>query len=117
MPAKKQKPTKPDTAPPKIHEAALAPGRSGAVFRGKEMSVDEAVARRKDGADVVVCGADAKANRALARQIEEGVGPSLRQWPHRRAGPAALPHFQPVTRPPQGHTFYETEHRKARRQP
>jgi hypothetical protein len=28
-----------------------------------------------------------------------------------------LPHFQPIQRPPAGHTFYETAHRKAARNP
>jgi hypothetical protein len=34
--------------------------------------------------------------------------------PHAHAGPQALPHFQPQTRSPGGHTFYETNKRKAR---
>lgn|SRR5262245_53255879 len=114
---KKKRPTERKAEPPKIHAAALAPGVSGAVYRGLEISFDESVLRRKNGEDVVVCGENVKTNRSLARRIEESVRPSVRQWPHRRAGPAALPHFQPATRPPEGHTFYETEHRKARKQP
>ena len=32
---------------------------------------------------------------------------------HRSAGPLSLPHYQPASRPPAGHTFYETSTRKA----
>jgi len=46
----------------------------------------------------------------LAKQIEEAaVGPTaIHQLPHYRAGPYALPHWQPNPRPPAGHSFYET---------
>ena len=33
------------------------------------------------------------------------------------AGPFALPHFQPDPRPPEGHVFYVTDHRKAAKRP
>jgi hypothetical protein len=36
-----------------------------------------------------------------------------RHFPHAKAGPKSLPHCQPSDRPPEGHTFYETEKRKA----
>jgi len=101
--------------PPTIHEAELASGASGAVEHGAEIDLASAVARRQAGSDVVVRGADLRANRALARSIEGAVGPCVRSDPHDKAGPAALPHFQPSQRPPEGHTFYETENRKARR--
>jgi hypothetical protein len=101
--------------PPTIHEAERAPGPSGAVLYAAEIDFDEAVARRRAGEDVVVRGSDVDANRALAQAIEAAVGPWQRGDPHKRAGPLVLPHFQPDPRPPAGHTFYETDKRKARR--
>ena len=115
---KKQSPA--PSTPPRVFEATLASGPSGAVIRAAEIDLAAAIARRRAGGDVVVCGGDVKANGKLARQIESAVGPAMPQPPHRYAGPNALPHFQPVKRPPAGHTFYETAqpHRKARvRQP
>src|SRR5262249_11175468 len=103
--------------PPTIHEAELASGPSGAVLRGAEIDFDAAVARRKTGADVVVCGNDIDANRSLARRIESAVGPCRRSDPQQKAGPQALPHYQPDPRPPDGHTFYETPRRKSRKSP
>lgn len=86
------------------------------ILYGAELGVDAAVARRKNGLDIVVRGDDADANRRLAERIEAGVGPTpIRQAPHRRAGPLALPHCQQEAQPPEGHTFYETERRKAKR--
>lgn len=109
---------RPAAPPPTIHEAERVAGPSGAVLRGAEIDVAMAIARRRGGLDVVVCGADLKANRALAASIESAVGPCQRGVPHTRyAGPLALPHFQQVTPPPAGHTFYETEHRKAKKKP
>ncbi len=116
--AGKKKPKPPAAkGPPNIHEATLASGPSGAVEKGAEIDFATAVARRQAGLDVVVCGGGIKANRALARQIETAVGPAEREEPHDTAGPLALPHFQPATRPPAGHTFYETDspQRKARK--
>lgn len=103
---------------PTIHEAEREGGPSGAVLRGAEIDLTTAIARRQGGLDVVVSGAEPKANRALAASIESAVGPCQRGVPHsRHAGPLALPHFQQATPPPVGHTFYETEHRKAKRKP
>jgi hypothetical protein len=99
-----------------IYEAAREPGLSGAVLRGDELAVASAVARRQAGEDVVVCGVDTDANRRLAFQVEAAVGLATRpQAPHTRAGPMALPHFHQRNRSPEGHTFYETEKRKAKR--
>jgi hypothetical protein len=104
--------------PPTIHEAERMAGPSGAVLRGAEIDAAAAIARRGSGLDVVVCGSNLKANRALAASIESAVGPCQRGVPHTRyAGALALPHFQQVTPPPAGHTFYETENRKAKKKP
>jgi hypothetical protein len=104
--------------PPSIHEAERASGPLGAVVRGAKIDFASAVARRQAGEDVVVCGDYLDQNRSLAQAIESAVGPSLRGPPHKRtAGPLALPHFQQRTPPPEGHTFYETDKRKARSRP
>jgi hypothetical protein len=105
-----------EEVPATIHEAERAPGPSGAVLWGAAIDFDGAVARRKLGQDVVVRGNDVEVNRRLALKIESAVGPAKRAAPHSLlAGPLALPHFQQVTAPPTGHTFYETDKRKARR--
>src|SRR5690349_2181451 len=88
---------------PTIHEAELAGGPSGGVLRGAELDFATAVARRRAGGHVVVCGEDPDAYRRLAEQIESAVGPCRRGDPHSRAGPHALPHYQPDPRPPGGH--------------
>jgi hypothetical protein len=87
------------------------------VEYGAQMDEPAAVARRRNGQDIVVRGNDTVTNRRLARQIESGVGPPSRpQFPHTQAaGPLALPHFHQQSRSPGGHSFYETEERKARR--
>lgn len=103
--------------PPSIHEAELASGPSGAVEYGVEIDFAAAVARRRAGGNVVVRGEDVDANRRLAGSIESTVGSCCRGDPHRSAGPHALPHYQPRSRPPDGHTFYETPRRKARKSP
>lgn len=111
--------TEPAPPPPTIHEATLASGPSGAVIRGAEIDEAAAIARRQAGLDVVVCGDDIKANRALAQRLEVTVGPTTApQSPHKvKAGPLALPHFQQSGKRLAGHTFYETEKRKARKKP
>jgi hypothetical protein len=101
---------------PTIHEAEREPGPSGAILRGEELEMVEAVARRLAGEDVVVCGLDTDTNRRLAYQVEVGVGPPGRpQAPHKNAGPLSLPHYHQLSRSPEGHTFYETNKRKTRR--
>ena len=105
-------------APPRIHEAEREPGASGAVLRGAVMDVAAAVARRRTRPEVVSCGPDAEGNRRLAYRVESAVGPCTRpQAPHRSAGPMALPHLHQLNRSPDGHTFYETDRRKAKKQP
>jgi hypothetical protein len=107
----------PTPAPqPTIHEAQRASGPSGIVERGVELTFEEAVTRRGRGEDVVVCGDETDANRRLAGQVEAAVGARSRpQAPEWKAGPRALPHFHQESRDPDGHTFYETEKRKARK--
>jgi hypothetical protein len=102
---------------PTIHEAFLGSGAAGFVEFGAEIDIATAVACRLTGQDVVVRGEDINANRRLAEQIESAVGPCKRGEPHRLAGPRSLPHYQPTARPPEGHTFYETPRRKARKKP
>jgi hypothetical protein len=100
-----------------IHEAELASGPSGAVAWGPELDFEQAVARRRQGQDVVVRGGNGKANQQLAGRVEAAVGPRTRaQPPERKAGPLALPHFHQESRDPEGHSFYETDKRKARKQ-
>ncbi len=103
---------------PSKNNAELEAGPSGRVLRGARIEFEAAVARRRTGQNVVVCGDDVGANRRRAGQIEAAVGPCQRADPHiRHAGPQALPHCQQSRRTPPGpagHTFYETAHRKAR---
>ncbi len=89
----------------------------GRVVRLDELSVAEATAEYGTGGDVVVCGGTKSENRALAQQIAAAVGPYVRETPHKQAGQYVLPHFQPDPRPPHGHAFYETDKRKAARNP
>src|SRR5262249_38266824 len=102
--------------PSKPYEAELASGASGAVLKAKELSLADAVDRRKNGENVVICGSQLKENRRLAEIIESKVGPCERHDPHdAHARRAALPHFQQQERSRPGHTFYETPRRKARK--
>jgi hypothetical protein len=102
--------------PPRVFEAELVPGPSGAVQYGNELTPDEASERRRKGLDLVVCGGDSRTNRQLARRIESAVGPPTKaQPPEPKAGPLALPHFHQQSRKPGGHSFYETDKRKARK--
>jgi hypothetical protein len=89
---------------PTIYEASL--GADGSVLRGGVNTQAEAETR---------CGHSLPANRTLAGAIEKNANGSYRRCPpHVNAGTLALPHYQPDPRPPAGHTFYETPHRKAR---
>jgi len=106
-----------ESPPPTIHEASLASGPSGAVEWDKLLDFQAAVARRRAGLDIVVRGDDLAANRSLARTVEASVGtPSRPQFPHTSsAGSQALPHFHQLSRSPEGHSFYETDKRKAKK--
>ena len=101
--------------PPQIYMATL--GSLGRVIRGAEITEAQAVLERFAERDIVVCGPDRKANRRLAYRIESQRGPCKDEPPHEKSGPYALPHYQPEPRPPEGHSFYETEKRKAARNP
>jgi hypothetical protein len=115
MAAKKKRQPTPTPELPKIYEAALASGPSGAVLKGAEIDQGAAVVRRQAGENIVVCGNSLAANRNGARAIEAVVGPYERQDPHDElAGPLALPHFQQQDRSRKGHSFYETDNHKAR---
>ncbi len=105
--------TTPPPAVPTIYEAIL--GAAGAVVLVQPaMTQAQAEAIRQNGGEVVVCGPNLSGNRALAQLIEQNAnGHWKRCPPHVNAGPHALPHYQPDPRPPAGHTFYETPHRKA----
>lgn len=103
----------------RIHEADAPAGENGRVYKGAQIEKQAAIARREAGLDIVVCGDNADSNRQLAKEIEEaaaGADNYRRHEPHPlTAGPDALPHYQPKVRPPEGHAFYETARRKARR--
>lgn len=118
MAKRKTRKPEPPAEPARIFKAERAPGPSGVVLRGLEIALPQAVARRQAGLDVVVCGSAVDANRELAKVVEAGVGPWVREDPHLAAGLHALPHFHQESREPGGHTFYETgsAKRKARKQ-
>lgn len=96
-----------------IYEAFVSVG--GAVTRGNKIRMSEAVTLRRAGRDVVVCGPDDRANRQRAEAIERTANVYIvHHAPHPNAGTGALWHFQPLTRPPEGHTFYVRSTRKAK---
>lgn len=98
---------------PRIYEATF--GTGGDVVRGIEITAVDAVAERKTGRDVVVCGPNLNDNRDLAKSIETAANGNCKACPpHVAMGPGALPHFQPDPRPPAGHCFYETTTRKSK---
>jgi hypothetical protein len=95
-----------------VFEAYTGPG--GSVHRGAKINLKRAEALRRSGRDVVVCGADDSSNRERAASIERNANGAIKHCgPHPNAGPNALWHYQPHSRPPEGHTFYETTTRKA----
>ena len=99
---------------PIIYEATRATDGSDAVIRGAELTRDQAIARRKAGGDIVVCGSDTPRNDRLSHDIEEAAAegkPIIYHGPH--GGPLSLPHWQQKVPPPEGHRFHETHVRKA----
>lgn len=112
-----KKPKKKSTNQCKYYEAKVAIDRSGDVTKGAEISKPEAVARRKKGGDIVVCGPNSRENRNEAAAIEQsasGVGNYRRHAANGKAGPNALNHYQAISPPPKGHCFYETTSQKAK---
>ena len=114
--ARKKSASSPSPAPSAvastIYQATL--GGSEAVVRVQPpITQAQAELLRQAGQDVVVCGPNHAAN--LARMIEQNANdPYKRCPPHARAGPHALPHYQPEPRNHlTGHTFYETANRHA----
>jgi hypothetical protein len=97
-----------------IHQATRVPG---GVERGAILTEAEAIARRRLGFDIVVCGDDTPTNRDLAQAIEQQVDSpaSFHDGPHRQTvGPRALPHWcQPRDSDNRGHSFYETHATKS----
>jgi hypothetical protein len=82
------------------------------------LSNTQAVVRRQQAQDVVARGPSKAANKAKARDVESQVGtPIVGENAHARAGPLALPHEYQQTRNPEGHSFYEIDNVKARKQP
>jgi hypothetical protein len=93
----------PASSPVTIHEATCARDGSGGVICGKLLTTAQAIARRRTGDDVVVCGPDPFANARQAFAIESAVGPCKTDVPHADvAGSKALPHFQQKTPPRRG---------------
>ena len=103
--------------PPTIHKAerVFVGANAGGVLWWDELTLGEAIDRRNTGEDIVVRGQDKVANRDQARAIEEAVGPCDLHLPHPNRGPLALPHYQQLSGSPAGHSFYEVDHRKARK--
>ena len=97
---------------PQIHKAIL--NRNGSVKKGEFITQAQAITERQNGNEVVVCGPILRKNRDLAQIIEKSANGTWKRCPpHANAGWNALPHYQPDPRPPSGHTFYETDNRKA----
>ena len=95
----------------RIFKASLR--ADGSVVKGSEIDEGEAVGERQAQREVVVCGTDPDANSDLAKRIEYAAsGSYVRHGKHR---PNGLNHYQPLARPPAGHTFYETKNSRARR--
>ncbi len=90
---------------------------NGGVRRLKPLTRATAVLRRQAGLDVVVCGPVKSANRKEAEAIEAVVGPCQWHSYHDRTGALGLPHWQQISPPPAGHTFYEVDKRKAASKP
>jgi hypothetical protein len=88
-----------------------------AVIRGAALTYAEAVARRGAGLDIVVSGPDVFSNDRIAYEVEATATPPgrpapLYHGPH--GGLSSLPHWQQRTPPPAGHSFHETNLRRAK---
>ena len=97
-------------------EAERIPGPDGVVERGANpLSDGDAVARLKAGQDIVVCGAQRRANRNKARELTKAAfGDFEEDEPH--DGRMALPHFHPPAHVAQrAHAFFEAPPRLAKK--
>jgi hypothetical protein len=112
MGKKSPKPSPKTPAEQKIHAAER--GDAGTVRKLQEITEAEAVERRKSGGNVVVCGPGRVSNRRVAGRIEQAAHGKSKCCPP-QAGPRSLPHWQPDPRVEgdDGHSFYETDNRKA----
>ena len=78
-------PTPSAPALPAVYEAKRATDGSDAVIREAELTQAQAVAHRKTGGDIVVCGSDTPQNDRLAHDIEASVAggnPIVYHGPH-----------------------------------
>jgi len=112
----KKPPAKQSTTSRIFRVVSLA-STTGQVIRDThEIDETTAVAIRQAEGDVVVCGDDISNNRQIAEAIERMAHSHCKaEKPHVNRGSNALPHYQPLTRPPWGHTFFETGKRKAKK--
>jgi hypothetical protein len=95
---------------------SLAGGADCCPFEYPFLISTEAIRRRQRGEDIVMCGPDPFENDKLAGEIERAATPvggrCIYHGPH--GGPLSLPHWQQETKPPEGHSFHETNVRQAR---
>jgi hypothetical protein len=102
------------SSPVTIHPAWRASDGTGAVYYGPEITRDQAIARRRQGENVVVRGEGGYGPALEAQTIEAAVGRCIPHPAHiETAGPLSLPHFQQQSGSPAEHTYYETPIRKA----
>ncbi|MCI0464935.1 MAG: hypothetical protein L0Z62_49065 [Gemmataceae bacterium] len=102
--------------PVAVYEAERIPGPDGAVEKGENPIPEaDAIKRLQAEEDIVVCGAERRANRNKARELMVAAfGGFEEDEPHQ--GRMALPHFHPPDRTPEGvHAFYEAPPRHARK--
>jgi hypothetical protein len=96
--ARKKKHPGTATSEPSIHAASL--GSFGSVIKGDSLTKVEAVERRRQGQDVVVCGSNLKANKRLAKGIEgEAIGDIGKVKTCPRIQTPGQKHFRIVNRP------------------
>jgi hypothetical protein len=102
---------------PAIYAACRVRDGSNAVERKVKLEEEEAVARRRAGEDIVVCGPDTVRNDTLAKKIEEAAAPpGVNCIYHGPDGdPLSLPHWQQDCPLSKGHSFHETTWQQARR--
>ncbi|MFN0195288.1 MAG: hypothetical protein ACKVT0_00970 [Planctomycetaceae bacterium] len=77
---------------------------------GSLLKLDEAIAERKAGRDVVVCGPVLRTNIQIAEKVEAAATGNRHQLhrAHLDRGKKALSHWQHETIQDSGHTFFES---------